>query len=456
MTTILKQRREFVTPKQFGAVGDCRAVWNTNCTAGSNVVTNTTDAPFMPSDVGAPIWLSNGGGANGILAATVTGYTSASQVTISANASFTQAGIRCVVGHDDTAAIAAAIAYCTPRAGFMGGSALYLGDGHYLTGPQTTPMGLAIYGNGPFQSMLYLKPQSTGTNKFLLRNVDSYANRQSYEDFGLNGLGYFQGSGQDVDVLVWKNGIGGVFPTLFPILDVYNRYRNLFIWEANRGGLVYAGRGESKFTDLTILSAGVCGFDLNAYDNAITGVHASAYGPAFFIHDAAGSNRFANCKGFFSGQQSSFANDGYGAGMRCNWFVYNCYNNDFVNCEGQESWGSNWHLQDTHRNTFTSCRGADPGCLYPADGQGGDNSAAVRAGWRITGSSTDNRFANCAVSIGTHGSSSYASHGVYLDGTADYNRGEFALPQNMTFATAASANTTSGTHNALTRNGTTI
>lgn len=452
MTHILKQRRDFITLKQFGAWGDCRSVGNTSVEALSTTVTNTTDAPFAKSDVGAKIWLLAANTGATLLETTVATFVSASEITIADAAVVDQTDGRCVIGHDDTAALTAALNYIGPRAGYVGGSNLFLGDGHYLTGPQTLPTGAAIFGNGPFQSMLYLKPGSASTNKYLLRNRTSNANRQSYEDFGLNGLRDFQFDENDdvvldIDVLKW--GQDPDFLTLWET-DVYNNYRNLFITEASRAGFTYAGRGQSKISDINIIKS-LIGFELNGFDNSISGVHASAFGPAFVIASNATSNRFVNCKGYKSGYV-------IGDLVSANWYLNGAKHNDFVACEGQESWADNWVLNDAKGNTFSSCRGSDPGCLYDEHSLGDDNAGEILASWRMTGASSDNTFANCRASIGSHGSTSHATNALHMAGTCGNNRGDiyYDLDPAMTFSGAAVTNTSSGNNPGLRVNGTAL
>ena len=451
MVQIIQQRREFISPKQFGAYGDTRSLSNTSITSGTSIVTNTVDAPFKKSDIGAYINLISAGASSQPHGATVTGFTSATEITISINATVTMTNGRCVIGHDDTDALTKALDYIAPKPGYTGGSNLYLGDGHYLTGPLTLPTGCGIFGNGPFQSMLYLKPGSATTNKYLLRNRTSNANRQSYEDFGLNGLRDFQRVGglllEDVNTLQWSTD-----PDNLAVWEgsVFNRYRNLFITESCRAGLKYQGPGDSKFSDITILKSGY-GFDINSPNNSFTGCAASAYGAAWLLGSATKSNRFSACKGYFSGY--SPISTASGSGETANWFLNGASNNDFTACEGQESWGSNWVLVDAKRNSFSSCRGADPGCLYLAHSLGSNNSAVIRAGWLLMGDTTNNRFAACSAGVNAHDSTTYGSHGVYLSGSGTANVGDIYLDSWAEWTTGNFENLMTSRTNTLRING---
>ena len=59
MPFIRKQYRDFISPKQFGARGNTRSLYNTSITGGTTTVTNTVDAPFHVTDIGANIYLIN-------------------------------------------------------------------------------------------------------------------------------------------------------------------------------------------------------------------------------------------------------------------------------------------------------------------------------------------------------------------------------------------------------------
>ena len=102
-------------PEAYGAKGNGRVVADGAMTSGLNTLTCSTSAPFTSADVGKVI-LVNGAGAqlsgtstNSALSTTITGFTSASQVTLGANASATISGAYVSYGSDDTAAINSAI-----------------------------------------------------------------------------------------------------------------------------------------------------------------------------------------------------------------------------------------------------------------------------------------------------------------------------------------------------------
>lgn len=97
------------TPSRYGAKLDVRWDRTGSMTAGSAVLTSP-DASFVPSDVGKTVMIANAGataGNDNDLVATVSAYTSPTQVTLSTAASATVSGAFMHIGTDDTAALQA-------------------------------------------------------------------------------------------------------------------------------------------------------------------------------------------------------------------------------------------------------------------------------------------------------------------------------------------------------------
>lgn len=95
----------------FGAVGDGQAATDGAITTGQNILTCATSKPFKPSDVNKAIQVKGAlvSGATSLVT-TITGYTSASTVTLGANATATMSGNALVLwATDDTAPIQATI-----------------------------------------------------------------------------------------------------------------------------------------------------------------------------------------------------------------------------------------------------------------------------------------------------------------------------------------------------------
>ncbi len=96
--------------RAYGAKGDGQAVSDGSITSGSNILTSAS-APFQPSDVGKAIQIKGAlvSGAT-TLVTTITGYTSATTVTLGANATATLSGTGLALwATDDTAEIQATI-----------------------------------------------------------------------------------------------------------------------------------------------------------------------------------------------------------------------------------------------------------------------------------------------------------------------------------------------------------
>lgn len=132
----------------YGAVGDgVQITSNVSMTSGSPALT-VSGAAFTAADVGKSISVPGVGPAGGTLVTTILSYTSATQVTLNANASTTVSAVaqRVVYGTNDITALNNAIAAI--NAGTIG--RLYMPKGVYIAnGTITTISGLgAIYGDG--------------------------------------------------------------------------------------------------------------------------------------------------------------------------------------------------------------------------------------------------------------------------------------------------------------------
>jgi len=92
----------------FGAKGDVKFAGGAAMTMGSPTLTATTN-PFASTDVGKVVWVPGAGTGGKTLGATITAFTSAGQVTLSASAATSVTGKTIGFGTDDTSAIQAAI-----------------------------------------------------------------------------------------------------------------------------------------------------------------------------------------------------------------------------------------------------------------------------------------------------------------------------------------------------------
>lgn len=440
MTTILKERRDFITPLRFGAKGDAEIFGNNTCTQGSAVVTNAVDSPFKPSHVGKAVFVQ-GGLLNGSpLITTVLSYQSATQITLAANITATTGVKRLLVGSDDTAAISAALDYARARA-----KAVIL-DGAFISGPQKLKSYTGLLGVSRASSQLILKPGSATVDKFLLGNDAVTDHDISIESLILTGLRAFQTSGAgavltDINVISHTGSSADTSE-----IEVFNLYKDLRIREANRAAIKYSGRGESRFIDL-LLTLSTYGLDLNSGANLISGVSANAYGAGFYLGSDTKGCRFVGSRGYQTGYAIQSGQSGPGESA-C-WFLNGASNNQFVDCEGSESWASVWMLLNAARNMFSGCRASDAGCLFTAHGLGASNAGEIRAGWRINASSQNNWSAS-RVGVGSHGNTSYATHAFYAEGACNDNIGRMSVDTNASgWATAKIGRTHTGERNSL-------
>lgn len=90
-----------------GVKGDAKRVTDGAMTAGQSIVTAVTSRPFAASDVGKAIWIAGAGAAQGDLNTTITGFTTAGQVTVAAAASTTVGGATLDFGSDNAAPLQA-------------------------------------------------------------------------------------------------------------------------------------------------------------------------------------------------------------------------------------------------------------------------------------------------------------------------------------------------------------
>lgn len=426
---------EFVTPKDHGGVGYCKFMFEVTRTNASSTITKVNnpalgyrDAGFTAEDVGKTIcWLDR---VEHVIATVV----SATQATLTAPASSSRTD-RAIVYVDDTAAVTAAIA-----AAKSARKPLLL-DTRYVTGPQQLPDVFTIQGLG-LETGLVLKPGSATVSKYLLGHSSTTPYLQTIKDMSLIGLKDFHNAGYETQ------GVRYVGSTDTPIVDTYNRYLNLYISEFGTGLIYSNGKGESKFDQISIDRC-VYGFDINAFDNSFTGCNATADGVAWRLGSTASSNRFAACKGYYAGG-SPMPGDTAGAASHCCWSLNGASFNEFVGCEGQESWADVWVFNDAKYNVFYGCRAADPGCIsLNADHQYGGPSASgeIRAGLRILGA-TEGNFFGFSVGARVHGQTNYGTHAVHWAGNGSYNSGIITIDKDLTpWATAKVSYTSTGSAN---------
>lgn len=98
-----------ITPEAYGAVGNARQFLNATITTGTAILTSAAGgATFTSGDVGRTVVIRGAGadgGAAGLLQTTVLTFTSATQVTLAANATATVSGVEAWIGTNDTTAL---------------------------------------------------------------------------------------------------------------------------------------------------------------------------------------------------------------------------------------------------------------------------------------------------------------------------------------------------------------
>ena len=119
-------------PEQFGGKGDGKRILDVATNNGSNIITSAT-ANFTSGDIGKWIRISGTGGVD--LFAQITGFTSSTQVTLSANATSTASNQMGIYGTDNTPATQ----QCIYADSVAGGGTIYFGSGIYVfAGPLNT------------------------------------------------------------------------------------------------------------------------------------------------------------------------------------------------------------------------------------------------------------------------------------------------------------------------------
>lgn len=138
--------RETVSVKDFGAVGDTKVITGATSISSGSAALTLAGAGFTSGDVGKKIYVPGAGAAGVTLSTTILSYTSATQVTLNANASTTLSAVskQVTFGTDDTAAIQAAIT------SLSNGGRVLLSRGGYLITTQidVAVSGVALIGEG--------------------------------------------------------------------------------------------------------------------------------------------------------------------------------------------------------------------------------------------------------------------------------------------------------------------
>lgn len=161
--------------KDYGAQGNAVGHADGAITNGAAILTSVTGT-FTANDVGKTILVDGAGAAGGVLSTTIASYQSATQVTLTVNASTTVSGASYVYGTDDTTAIQNAIAAIPAT-----GGEVFLPAGSYLITASLTisTAGLALQGVPFGTRLLYdaavvnpaIKMADTTTRRVYLRDM---------------------------------------------------------------------------------------------------------------------------------------------------------------------------------------------------------------------------------------------------------------------------------------------
>lgn len=366
---------------------------------------------FKAADVGMLFFSDlNGGGASTITAVD----TSANTATVSSTIGVAT-GRYMLVGHDDTAALQAALdaaAFSVTGAAVGDGTTA---NGNKLVFGQTVQLragckyiirnptsgGIAalkihrrtalIGTGGPFQAQLILAPDTYGHGIANAGFVNGDMNN-AFDDFivlknfGMDGVAFQNYNGGDlIHIQQTFNG--------YQYTDNFSFIQDLQLFNAPKSALYLAGRGEIYVSGCHLFGALHGLFCDGLSDSAVVGTNASGGKASIVVHSSV-PMRFTNCKAYYGGR-----NGGAVSTDCCNWLVtadqpFNGLT-IFDACESQESRGSSWILQNTGNNQFIGCKAGDPGR------QNGDIDTGtlptVRAGFEFQGECQNNIFAGCQV-----------------------------------------------------------
>ncbi|MGH7295307.1 MAG: right-handed parallel beta-helix repeat-containing protein [Polyangiaceae bacterium] len=151
-----------VNVRDFGATGNGQTVTDGAMTSGSGTLTCSTSAPFKSTDVGKTIVVSEAGtptGSHGVtdLTTTISAFTNASTVTLTASAGASVTGATVTFGSDDSTAVQAAVSAVLGAT--YGGSVFFPVGTYVLSGEiaitTVSPQRLRVYGEGRASALAF-------------------------------------------------------------------------------------------------------------------------------------------------------------------------------------------------------------------------------------------------------------------------------------------------------------
>lgn len=245
---------------------------------------------------------------------------------------------------DSTTAFTNALA--AAAAGALGGvtSTVFVPQGQYVTGPLTLGGRVTIRGAGIGSTKLILKAGSTAP---LLKNA-TRAEMCGVHDIFLDGT---PATNAACHGLVLDNSVA-----FNAGLDEYNDGRhfvsNVHIEMFPGTGLVQTGRGASSFTNISVWLCDGHGFDVQT-DCQYVNVDIGASGKDGIIVRGS-SNRFTNCKAWFSGQITT-TGEGTGVGHGFHMEDANYGDNVFSACTAQDNARAGFYMNGCGRHVFSAC-----------------------------------------------------------------------------------------------------
>jgi|GEM_PF-3262705 len=250
---------------------------------------------------------------------------------------------------DDTAAFTAALADAKASTLTGTAAAVWVPGGNYTVGPLVLGNRVTIRGAGPGSSRLYLRAGSTAP----LIAIETHAracsvldltldgNRGQVSSTSAHGLFFDNSDAQDSDT---GNGLA-------EYVDSRHFAHNLIIQNCAGTGFKQLGRGTTMGSNIQSWYNAGHGFDVDV-DSSYTNCDSGAAGLDGFIVRS-GSNRFSNCKAWYSGQVSTSGGetDGTGHGFHLMNGLYSA--NTFASCGAQDNARAGFYLRNTGRQTLT-------------------------------------------------------------------------------------------------------
>lgn len=190
-TTIGAERKFLFNILDYGAVADAKLVTDGAITSGTAILTSAT-ASFVPGDVGKRVTVTGAAAANSSLNTTILSYTSATQVTLSANASTTVSGARTWFGTNNQTAFGS----CLAAIKTAGSGIMYFPEGKFMVAATNTVDFSNVTFRGAGYGLTQLVLSSSSAPYF---NVDPSGSGSIstivFEDFALDCTNQSGGSG---------------------------------------------------------------------------------------------------------------------------------------------------------------------------------------------------------------------------------------------------------------------